>query len=309
MGFKKVVVLGGGVLGCQIAFQSAYCGFDVSILFRSQSSIERAKPRIEWIRGEMLKSMEQMKTDKNAFCRGFADSNDLTVEQIDELEAKVEKAYKEIKLITSYEEACKDADVIIESIAEDPKQKMEIYQKLQSYLEEKTIIVTNSSSLLPSQLADFTGRPEKFLAFHFANKIWTCNIVEIMAHDRTDPKYFDEMVKFAEEIRMIPLKLSKEQPGYILNSLLIPFLVSALKLWVDDVADVETIDKTWELSTSATLGPFKIMDIINITTVYNVTSMIPNSDKKVLEKLKEMIDNGKMGVISGEGFYKYGKEN
>lgn len=315
MGFKKVVVLGGGVLGSQIAFQIAYCGFEVYILLRSQDSIERAKPKIDWVRKEMLTGMEKMKTDKSAYCRGFADSSDLSIEQIDELKSNVEKAYKELKLTTSYEEACKDADLIIETIAEDPKQKIEIYQKLQPYLEEKTIIVTNTSTLLPSQFADYTGRPEKYLGFHFINIIWKKNLVEIMAHPRTDKKYFDEMVKFAEEIRMIPIKLLKEHPNYILNSMLSPFLFSALSLWANDVADVETIDKTWKLSLDAPKGPFESLDVAGLTTPYNILIRTPgvedpnSTTRKIVDKLKVMIDAGKIGNLAREGFYKNGKIN
>jgi len=313
MGFKKIVVLGGGVLGSQIAFQSAYCGFDATILLRSQGSIERAKPKIEWMKKQMLDSMEKMKTDKTAFCRGFAKSSDLTVEQIDELKARVEKAHKELKLTTDFEEACQDADLIIESIAEDPKQKIDMYQKLQKYLEEKTIIVTNSSTLLPSQFADSTGRPEKYLAFHFANRIWRNNMIEIMVHDRTDKKYFDAMVEFAEQINMIPLKVLKEQKGYILNSMLGPFSLAALSLWANEVADFETIDKTWKLGTGSPYGPFGLIDIVGLTTVRNIHLIKPdykdpNSlSRKIANKLQEMMDAGKQGVISGEGFYKYQK--
>ena len=315
MGFKKVVVVGGGVLGSQIAFQTAYWGFEVYILLRSQESIERAKQKIEWVRKEILKSMEKMKTDKNVYCKGLTDSTDLTVEEIDGLKARVEKAYKELKLTTNYEEACKNADLIIESIAEDIKQKKEIYQKLQPYLEEKTVIVTNSSTYVPSQFADSTGRPEKYLAFHFINIIWIKNLVEIMGHAGTDKKYFDEMVKFAEEIRMIPLKVLKEHPKYILNSMLSPFLRNALTLWANDVADVETIDKTWKLCTDSKRGPFEILDITGIATPYYVlinepSYKDPNSDiRKIADKLKIMLDAGKKGNLAGEGFYKNGKMN
>eukprot|EP00833_Pecoramyces_ruminatium_P010605 jgi/Orpsp1_1/1184637/evm.model.c7180000090342.1 len=290
MTFKKVVIVGGGVLGSQIAFQSAYCGFDITILLRSDASIERAKPKIE---------------------RRFFQKTDLTNEEIDELKAKVEKAYKDLKYTTSFEEACKDADLIIESIAEDPKQKTEMYEKLAQYMEEKTVIVTNSSTLLPSQFADATGRPEKYLAFHFANYIWKMNTAEIMVHSRTDKKYFEEMVEFAEQINMIPLKVNKEQPGYILNSMLIPFFNSGLALWVNDVADPETIDKTWKLATGAPKGPFEISDFIGLVTLYNIQLILPeyqNPDsivRKIADKLKVMIDAGKTGINAGEGFYKY----
>ena len=311
MGFKKIVVVGGGRIGSQIAFQSAYCGFESWILLRSEASIERTKQKIEKLRSIYLDTMEKMKTDKTAYCNGFTNKKDLTNKEIDELKIQLEKGYKELKLITKYEEACKDADLIIESIVEDPKQKTELYQELSKYMEEKTILVTNSSTLLPSLFADSTGRPEKYLAFHFSINIWKNNIAEIMVHARTDKKYFEEMIKFAEEINMIPLKVNKEQKGYILNSMIVPFLFSALTLWANEVSDIETIDKTWSLGTGAPKGPFQIMDSIGLSTIYNIFLINPGySDpnsiiRKIADKLKLMIDAGKLGINSGEGFYKY----
>ncbi|OUM58796.1 hypothetical protein PIROE2DRAFT_15848 [Piromyces sp. E2] len=311
MTFKKVVVVGGGVLGSQIAFQTAYCGFDVTILLRSDASIERAKVKIDGLKEIYLSSMEKMKTNKTAYCRGFTSETNLTDNQIDELKMCVEKAYTNIIMTTNYEEACNNADLVIESIAEIPKEKEEIYTNLAKYLPEKTIIVTNSSTLLPSQLADSTGRPEKYLAFHFANEIWKFNTVEIMMHSKSNSEYFDILINFAKLINMIPLPVLKEQKGYILNSLLVPFLDSALYLWGNDVALPETIDKTWRLATGSPVGPFQLMDVVGLTTVINIKSMIlksndPNSiDVKIIKKLKAMADEGKLGKTSGEGFYKY----
>lgn len=110
---------------------------------------------------------------------------------------------------------------------------------------------------------------------------------------------------------MVPLKLNKEQPGYLLNSMLVPFLQSAQRLLANDVSDHETIDKTWRLATGAPLGPFQILDVVGLTTAYNISSMTPGSEDptsesgKVLAMLKKYIDEGKTGVNAGEGFYKY----
>ena len=171
--------------------------------------------------------------------------------------------------------------------------------------------MTNSSTLLPSQFAAHTGRPEKFLALHFANNIWAGNTGEVMGHAGTDQQYYDQIVKFAEDIRMVPLCLHKEQPGYILNSMLVPFLSAAEALYANDVADPETIDKTWELATGAPNGPFRILDVVGLVTAYNIVAMNPEASNpestaaKICAKLKEKIDAGKTGINAGEGFYKY----
>lgn len=311
MNIKNVVVAGGGVLGSQIAFQTAFSGFNVTIWLRSEGSIERTQPKIDRLKNIYLETLKAMKTNPQAYCRGFTDKQNLTDDEIDELKNKVESGYENLTLTTSYEEAGKNADLVIEAIAEDPEQKKAFYEELSKHLPEKTIIATNSSTLLPSQLADFTGRPEKYLALHFANEIWKNNTAEIMGQPKTEQKYYDEVVEFAEAINMVPLKLKKEQAGYILNSMLVPFLSAAEALYANDVADPETIDKTWVLATGAPVGPFRILDVVGLTTAYNIVIMNPKAsdinttEGKIAAKLKEKIDAGKTGVNAGEGFYKY----
>ena len=311
MTIKKVVVAGGGVLGSQIALQSAYCGFDVTIWLRSEGSIERAKPKLERFKNIYVDTLEKMKTDANAYCRGLSKKTDLSDSEIDELKQNAEDAYNNIILTTSYDEAASGADLIIEAIAENPEQKIAFYQELAKHMDEETILVTNSSTLLPSMFAEYTGRPEKYLSLHFANTIWENNTAEVMGHPGTDQKYYDEVAQFAEDINMIPLKLKKEQPGYILNSLLVPFLSAAEALLANDVADHETIDKTWILATGAPAGPFHILDIVGLITAYNIIIMNPEAQDqnttpgKIAKMLKEKIDAGKTGINAGEGFYKY----
>ncbi|KAA8830779.1 3-hydroxyacyl-CoA dehydrogenase [Bifidobacterium tissieri] len=311
MKISNVVVAGGGVLGSQIAFQIAYKGFHMTVWLRSEASIDRARPKFERLKGIYLSTLEAMKTNPAAYCRGLAPSPDLTADQIDGLKAQVEQAFNGIEYTTSYEEAAKDADLVIESIAENPQDKITFYTELAKHLPERTIVVTNSSTMLPSTFAEYTGRPGQYLALHFANEIWRNNTAEIMGHPGTDPAAYDTVVEFAEEIGMIPLKLKKEQPGYILNSMLVPFLSAAEALLATDVADVETIDKTWMLATGAPLGPFRILDIVGLTTAYNIGALDPRAKDpntvqgKIAAMLKRYIDEGKTGINAGEGFYTY----
>ncbi|EHF02318.1 hypothetical protein HMPREF1008_00723 [Olsenella sp. oral taxon 809 str. F0356] len=312
MNFKKVVVAGGGVLGSQIAFQTAFRGFDVTVWLRSDASIERAKPKFERLRDIYLQTLEASKTNPAAWAHGFAaERPDDT--GIDALKEQVTKAYEGLKLTTSYAEAAEDADLVIESIAEDPAQKTAFYQELAKHLPEKTVIATNSSTMLPSSFAEATGRPAKYLALHFANEIWRNNTGEVMGHAGTGQEYYDMVVEFAEAIGMVPLQLHKEQPGYILNSMLVPFLNASQALWANDVADPETIDKTWQLGTGAPAGPFRILDIVGLTTAYNIAVMDPRAKDpstiqgKIAAKLKEKIDAGETGVNAGKGFYDYRK--
>ena len=310
MTIKKVTVAGGGVLGSQIALQSAYCGFDVTIWLRSEDSIGRCIPKLDRFAGIYTATLQATKADATKRARGLSDEG-ATEEELDALIAKVAPARASVKLTCDWDEAFSDADLVIEAVAEDPVQKIEFYGELQNHLPEKAIVVTNSSTLLPSQFAAYTGRPEKYLALHFANNIWAGNTAEVMGHAGTEQRYYDEVVCFAEDIRMVPLCLKKEQPGYILNSMLVPFLSAAEALYANDVADPETIDKTWTLATGAPNGPFRILDVVGLVTAYNIVSMNPaaadptTTPGKIAAKLKEKIDAGKTGINVGEGFYKY----
>lgn len=316
MAFKNVVVAGGGVLGSQIAYQTAFRGFQTTIWLRSEESITRTQPKLDRLHSIYLAELNAAKStlgNPNAsYSRGLiTDPQNLTIEKIDELIQKAEDAYKNLRLEVDMAKAVSDADLVIESMAENPQDKIAFYSKLADLLPAHTIVATNSSSMVPSAFRDYTKRPEKYLALHFANNIWRSNTAEIMGHDTTSPEAFEAVAEFAAQIAMVPLRLYKEQPGYILNSMLIPFLNSAEALWVNEVSDPETIDLTWKLGTGSPLGPFQILDIVGLTTAYNITSNNPLAKDpeslpgRVAAKLKEYIDAGKTGINAGEGFYKY----
>ena len=318
MSFKNIVLAGGGVLGSQIAYQSAYCGFDVTIYLRSEESVVRAKKKIDRLHNIYLAELEDFKSKLGTpiaikmFGKGlYPNPENLTVEKIDELKGNAVKAYENIKYVTDLAEAVKDADLVIEAMAENPQAKIEFYEKLAGVLPEKTVIATNSSSMLPSAFAQYTGRPEKYLALHFANNIWRGNTAEVMGHAGTEQKYYDAVAEFAGQIQMVPLLMKKEQPGYILNSMLIPFLRSAETLLAREVADPQTIDLTWKIGTGAPKGPFEILDIVGLTTAYHIImnshdASDPATDNgKIAAILKKYIDEGKTGINAGEGFYKY----
>jgi len=319
---KKVVVAGGGVLGSQIAFQAAYCGFDVTIWLRSQGSIGRTQPKLDSVRQSYLDAIALMSgSEANAnWCRGIADA-DKPFNSEDAI-TKVEKAYKGIKLELDMKAAVSDADIVIESVSEDVADKIAFYKTLAPLLPAKTILVTNSSTLLPSQFAKFSGRPEKYLSLHFANAIWKNNTAEVMAQPLTASSSFDAVCAFANDIRMVALPVMKEKNGYLLNSMLVPFLLSGLDLYANGVSDPESIDKAWTMGTGAPRGPFQIFDVVGVKTAYNIVlqyqkvpglfspllkkMMMPYNFKAMEKILKKMIDEGKLGKSSGEGFYKYG---
>ena len=318
MKIKKVVVAGGGVLGSQIAFQCAYCGFDVTIWLRSQGSIGRTQPKLDKVHAAYIEAIEGMARGTGAWCAGIADTDDFDK---DACLKKVEDAYSGIKLELDMKKAVGDADLVIESMAEEETAKIDFYKKIAPLLPEKTILVTNSSTLLPSTFAKYTGRPEKYLALHFANSIWKNNTAEVMSSGLTDRKYFDEVISFANGIRMIALPVEKEKSGYLLNSMLVPFLLSGLDLYANGVSDPKSIDLAWKHGTGSPKGPFEIFDTVGLTTAMNIVEqyqkvpglftpllrkmMLPYNFKGMKAILQKYIDEGKLGMASGEGFYKW----
>lgn len=316
MKLQNVVVAGGGVLGSQIAFQAAYCGFDVTIWLRSESSITRTQPKLDGLKKSYIDAIEGMAAG-NEWCRGIADKDSFNKE---ECLSKVEKA-SQLKLELDLAKAVADADIVIESMAENAQDKIEFYKRLSPLMPSKTILVTNSSTLLPSMFAKYTGRPGKYMSLHFANSIWKNNTAEVMVHSATEEQSFNEVVDFANDIRMVALPIRKEKSGYLLNSMLVPFLLSGLDLYVNGISDPQSIDKAWTLGTGAPRGPFQIFDVVGIQTAYNIVlqyqkvpglfspllrkMMLPYNFKGMEKVLKQMLDEGKTGKAAGEGFYKY----
>ncbi|MBY0098142.1 3-hydroxyacyl-CoA dehydrogenase [Mesobacillus maritimus] len=288
MNYKNITVAGCGVLGSQIAFQIAFKGFDVAVYDVNEVAVAKAQERISKLKPRYQKHFKVS-------------------------EEEVDQAFNRLSFYNDLSLAVAEADLVIEAVPEVVQIKSDFYKKLGQVAPEKTIFATNSSTLLPSQFAEDTGRPEKFLALHFANQIWVSNTAEVMKHPGTDPEVFDDMLEFAKAIGMVALPLHKEQPGYILNSLLVPLLEAAELLLVNEISDVESIDKTWQIATGAPKGPFATLDIIGITTAYNIAKAKAETGNpqfvKVAELLKtEYIDKGKLGIATGEGFYHYKKK-
>ena len=280
---QAVTVLGIGVLGSQIAYQTAYCGYPVTAYDLSEEALEAGEGRIR-------KLAERYERE----VKGAADG-------------RAQAALERIRYTSDLAAAVRAADRVIEVAPEVLELKRDLYTQLAHVAPEKAIFATNSSTLLPSDLARSTGRPERFLALHFANEIGVHNMAEIMGHPGTDPEVYETVVTFARAIGMEPIELKKEQPGYILNSLTVPFLFAALDLLVKDVAEPEMIDKTWRIATGAPAGPCQMLDTIGLTTAYNIAAASDDGTIQAEARyLKERyIDTGKLGRDTGEGFYRY----
>jgi 3-hydroxybutyryl-CoA dehydrogenase len=281
---QRITVLGTGVLGSQIAYQAAFHGFPVVAYDISDEVLEKARARFA--------SLAQVYTADGM--RGAEDGG-------------AEAALRRVRMTADLQDAVADADLVIEAVPELLDLKRELYRRLGGLAPERTIFATNSSTLLPSDLKADTGRPDRFLALHYANHVWRQNTAEVMGTADTDPAVYAAVVDFARRSGMVPIELKKEKAGYVVNSLLVPLLNAAAGLLIEGVADPETIDTTWRIATGAPAGPFQIFDIVGLTTAYNISASSPDpGSQRFAAHLKEhYIDQGKLGTSTGEGFYRY----
>lgn len=285
---QTVMVAGSGVLGAQIALQCAVFGKTVHLYDISDQALAQAEKTLDMLAGKIVHD--------TSFTTSL-----------------VNTARQRITATSDLDAATKDAQLVIEAVPESTAIKESFYTELAKHLEPDTILCTNTSTLPPSSFAAHTGRPEKFLALHFANEIWKNNTGEVMGHPGTDPAVFDIVLAFAEDIGLVPLALHKEWPGYILNTLLVPLLNASLRLLVEGIADAPTIDLTWRTASHSPLGPLQILDRVGIPTAYHIISTRgEQGDKesaKIAAYLKEnFLDTGHTGLSAGQGFYTYDSE-
>jgi len=290
----RLTVLGGGVLGSQIAWHSAYSGKTVAVYDVAEAGLDNCRAAHA--------SYDQI----------YQEQLDATPDQMDATRARLSYS---LDLDTSVA----DADIVIECVPEVPEIKTELYQKLAGVLPDKTILATNSSTFLPSQFADSTGRPDKYCALHFANLIWSLNVAEVMAHPGTSDETLIAATRFAIEIGMVPVPVRKEQNGYVMNTMLVALLNAAQTLVTNGVSDHETIDRTFMITNrGCERGPFGIIDVIGMKTIYDVFSYFydvfsywgnESGDEQMIANasyVKEhLLDNGLMGLQTGRGYYRY----
>jgi len=283
---KRVLILGSGTMGIQIGIQSAIHGYFVSIFIRNP-----AKNDLVW--ADIHKRTDWIVKQK-AISREEAD-----------------QMLKRIYTTNDPADAAKDADLLSESVPEIVSLKKEIFEKFNKLCPKHTIFTTNTSTLRPSILAESTGRPERFLALHFNNPIFITKNTDIMGHPGTSKEVLNITIEFGRRIGLIPIVLDKEQPGYIINTLLLGLINKALGLVAKGITTPQQLDKSWMSTMKMGIGIFGIMDSIGLDVGFGIREdhALTSGDKqaiKIYEYLKtNYIDKGHFGVKTGQGFYKY----
>jgi 3-hydroxybutyryl-CoA dehydrogenase len=286
---NKVLALGAGTMGSQASFYYAMHGRDVTQYDVSEEALTACR---EYHRA-------YVEPFRQAF-PAFTDED-------------IEAGLARISYNSDLASAASDADIVTESVPEVLEVKQQVYAELNQHCPEHTIFTTNTSTLPPSAFAEFTGRPDRFLAVHYAMGMWDSPLAEVMKHPGTDDGVFQEVVDFVQGSNLIPIKIEVEQPGYIINSLLVPWLNAAFALVVNGVSSHQDVDKTWMICAQGMrVGPLGIADQVGFEVSRNIQRLqaAANPDnpqyQKNIDYLEEhFIRKGHMGALSGQGFYSY----
>ena len=201
-----------------------------------------------------------------------------------------------------------DRDIIIEAIVENIKIKKKLFSDLGNICAENTILASNTSSIPIGILAEASGRPTKVVGMHFMNPVPVMKLVEVIRAKSTNDNTFDATFKLAEDLNKVPV-LVNDFPGFVSNRILLPMLNEAMFCVMEGVAEPEAIDTVMKLGMSHPMGPLTLADFIGLDTCLAIMEVLHrdfNDDKyRPCPLLKEMVEQGKLGKKSGEGFYKY----
>lgn len=277
---KNILIIGCGTLGLRIGLRCAMDGFNVRMYDISEDSLQIARS----VQNKLLRSFVK----KGVITEGDADA-----------------AQNRITTTTDKSEAVKNIDLVSESVTEDFNLKKKVYAEFAPLWEPQTVLTTNTSYLLPSMIAEETGRPTWFCALHF-HDVFTMNVVDVMPHPDTEGWVVDLLMAFGKAIHQIPVLIKKENPGYLFNQILMAVLGAAGDLRTRDVASIQDIDRSWMGNFKSAVGPFGMLDSIGLETAWHIVKTRSDSRSvRFAALLKQYIDEGKLGLKSGEGFYKY----
>jgi 3-hydroxybutyryl-CoA dehydrogenase len=280
---ENIAVIGAGTMGNGIAHVFAQKGFKVQLIDAQATALEKAIATIKKNLDRQISKQTITAEDK---------ANTLS----------------NIQISTSIEQGVANADLVIEAATENPDIKKKIFASLDQYVKQGCILATNTSSISIAQLAAATKRPSLVIGMHFMNPVPIMKLVEIINGASTSEAVTETIVALTKKIDKIPCVV-KDAPGFIANRILMPMINEAIHAFSEGISDAATIDQIMKLGMAHPMGPLQLADYIGLDVCKNIMIIMEegfnNSKYAPCPLLVKMVEEGKLGVKTGEGFYKY----
>jgi len=285
MGIKKVGVVGCGFMGSGIVQVCARSGYDVVALDINERILSKGMATIEYYLGRDVEKGRLSQKDKDSTrgrIKGSTTAKDLN-----------------------------DRDLVIEAIPEDMELKKRVFVELDKICPRYTILCSNTSCLSVTELAQATSRPDRVVGTHFLSPVPPSKLLEIVRADTTSQETLETVKEFGRSLRK-EILVAKDTPGFIFNYLLLALTGAAVRLLENGVASAEDIDKSMILGLGHPIGPLALADFNGLDVGYMVSCAMYERSKDPCQApsaiMKEMVDSGRLGRKTGQGFYKYKKE-
>ncbi|HYG99898.1 MAG TPA: 3-hydroxyacyl-CoA dehydrogenase family protein [Terriglobales bacterium] len=285
MNIRKVGVLGCGLMGSGIAQVAATAGYDVTVLEAEQRFLDKGFSSIE-------KSLAK-----------FAEKGTIQ-EKPDAIRARLKPTLNKQDLA--------DCDIIIEAIVENVAEKRKMFSELDSFVKRDAIFASNTSSISITEVMAATKRPERFIGLHFFNPVPLMKLVEVVRTIASTDEVIETAVEFSNKLGKVPVRTS-DKSGFIVNRLLVPYLLDAVRAYEEGVGSIEDIDSAMKLGCGYPMGPFTLLDFVGLDTTYYITQVMFEEFKERRfaspPLLKRLVLAGWYGRKSGKGFYDYTDPN